>query len=112
MVTGTCPGGAGPAYAELHCHSNFSFLDGVSHPEDLVAEAVRLGLTALALTDHGGLYGVVRFGEAARAVGLATIFGAELSLDPSGARTGVPDPGGSHLVVLARDPAGYARLSR
>jgi error-prone DNA polymerase len=112
MVAGTYPGGAGPAYAELHCHSNFSFLDGVSHPEDLVAEAVRLGLTALALTDHGGLYGVVRFGEAARAVGLATIFGAELSLDPSGARTGVPDPEGSHLVVLARDPVGYARLSR
>ncbi len=112
MVAGTGPAGDGPAYAELHCHSNFSFLDGVSHPEDLVAEAARLGLAALALTDHGGLYGVVRFAEAARAVGLATVFGAELSLDPSGARTGVPDPEGSHLVVLARDPAGYARLSR
>ena len=52
-------------YAELHCHSNFSFLDGASHPEELVEEAVRLGLHALALTDHDGFYGVVRFAEAA-----------------------------------------------
>jgi error-prone DNA polymerase len=103
------------AYAELHTHSNFSFLDGASHPEELAAEAVRLGLSALALTDHNGLYGVVRFAEAARAFGLPTIFGAELTI--SGAhiphpRTGVPDPDGTHLVVLARDPEGYARLSQ
>jgi error-prone DNA polymerase len=52
-------------YAELHAHSNFSFLDGASHPEELVAEASRLGLSALALTDHDGLYGAVRFAEAA-----------------------------------------------
>src|SRR5215218_5520528 len=48
-------------HAELHCHSNFSFLDGASHPEELVEEAVRLGLCGLALTDHDGFYGVVRF---------------------------------------------------
>ena len=53
-------------YAELHCHSHFSFLDGASSPDELVAEGVRLGLTALALTDHDGFYGVVRFAEAAR----------------------------------------------
>ena len=53
-------------YAELHCHSNFSFLDGVSHPEQLAEEAARLELEALAVTDHDGLYGVVRFAEAAR----------------------------------------------
>ncbi len=103
------------AYAELHAHSNFSFLDGASHPEELAAEAVRLGLSALALTDHNGLYGVVRFAEAARALGLPTIFGAELTIsgaDISHPRTGVPDPDGTHLVVLARDPEGYARLSR
>ena len=99
-------------YAELHCHSNFSFLDGASHPEALVAEAVRHGLGALALTDHDGLYGVVRFHEAAAAAGLATVFGAELTLAPAGPRTGEPDPTGQHLVVLARDPDGYARLSR
>jgi error-prone DNA polymerase len=102
-------------YAELHAHSNFSFLDGASHPEELAAEAVRLGLAALALTDHNGLYGVVRFAEAARAFGLPTVFGAELTITGAGVshpRTGMPDPDGTHLVVLARDPEGYARLSR
>ncbi|MFI5957179.1 error-prone DNA polymerase [Cryptosporangium sp. NPDC051539] len=97
-------------YAELHCHSNFSFLDGASHPEELVEEAVRLGLTGLALTDHDGMYGVVRFAEAAAAHGLATVFGAELSLGLGGPQNGVPDPEGDHLLVLARDPAGYHRL--
>src|SRR5699024_5067159 len=52
------------AYAELHAHSAFSFLDGVSQPEELVAEAARLGLSAISITDHDGLYGVVRFAEA------------------------------------------------
>ncbi|MST33759.1 PHP domain-containing protein, partial [Acidimicrobiaceae bacterium USS-CC1] len=108
------PVGAVP-YAELHCHSNFSFLDGASHPEELVEEATRLGLEALALTDHDGLYGVVRFAEAAREVGMPTIFGAEVTLDlpaapPGGA--GVADPAGTHVVVLARDPVGYTRLAR
>ncbi len=74
------------AYAELHAHSNFSFLDGASHPEELAAEAVRLGLSGLALTDHNGLYGVVRFAEAARAFGLPTVFGAELTI--TGCRPG------------------------
>ncbi len=102
-------------YAELHCHSNFSFLDGASHPEELVSEADRLGLEALALTDHDGLYGVVRFAETARALGLPSVFGAELTLVDGGrspGRTGAPDPLGAHLVVLARDPEGYGRLSR
>ena len=70
------PAGPTVSYAELHCHSNFSFLDGASHPEELVQEAVRLGLSALALTDHDGFYGAVRFAEAARAHGLPTVFGA------------------------------------
>jgi error-prone DNA polymerase len=107
------------AYAELHCHSNASFLDGGSHPEELAEEAARLGLEALALTDHDGMYGVVRFAEAARALGMPTVFGAELTLDRPATggprppqRTGTPDPPGDHLVVLARDPAGYARLCR
>ena len=99
-------------YAELHCHSNFSFLDGASHPEELVEEAVRLGLEALALTDHNGFYGVVRFAEAARAWDLRTLYGAELTLDGPKAEPGAADPGGRHLVVLARDPQGYAALSR
>ena len=94
-------------YAELHAHSDFSFLDGSSDPEELVVEASRLRLDALALTDHHGLYGVVRFAEAARAMGVPTVFGAELTLAPAGPRTGEPDPSGPHLVVLARDPEGY-----
>src|SRR5215468_4534613 len=97
-------------YAELHCHSNFSFLDGASHPEELVEEAARLGLSALACTDHNGLYGVVRFAEAARALDLPTVFGCEFALH--GGRypqRPVPDPPGEHLLVLAQGPAGYAR---
>ncbi|HVE63605.1 MAG TPA: error-prone DNA polymerase, partial [Mycobacteriales bacterium] len=100
------------SYAELHCHSTFSFLDGASSPESLVEEAARLGLTALAITDHDGFYGVVRFAEAAAAVGLKTVYGAELSIGLTTPRAGVPDPEGHHLVVLARGLEGYARLSR
>ena len=100
------------SYAELHCHSNFSFLDGGSHPEELAEEAARLGLEALAITDHDGMYGVVRFAEAARAVGVPTVFGAEISLGLTRPQNGVADPEGTHLVVLARDPVGYTRLCR
>jgi error-prone DNA polymerase len=108
-------------YAELHCHSTFSFLDGASHPEELAEEAARLGLEALALTDHDGFYGVVRFAEAARAVGLPTVFGAEVTLGAEGPGKGparrhvapvpVPDPHGHHLLLLADGPTGYARLA-
>ncbi|MBC7290021.1 MAG: error-prone DNA polymerase [Actinotalea sp.] len=103
-------------YAELHAHSAFSFLDGASQPEELAAEAARLGLSAMAVTDHDGLYGVVRFAQAARAVGVPTVFGAELHLpDPGGVLdppTGSPDPRATHLLVLARGPDGYRALSR
>ena len=101
----------GYPYAELHCHSAFSFLDGVSTPEALVEEAARLELDALAITDHHGFYGVVRFARAARSVGLPSVFGAEVTLGSAGARQGPADPDGRHLVILARDPTGYAALS-
>ena len=104
------PGSSVP-YAELHAHSAYSFLDGASTPEELVEEAARLDLRAIALTDHDGLYGVVRFAEAAKELDVATVFGAELSLG-GGDRTEVPDPQGPHLLVLARGPEGYRRLSR
>ena len=94
----TRPGAAVP-YAELHAHSAYSFLDGASTPEELVEEAARLDLRAIALTDHDGLYGVVRFAEAARELDMATVFGAELSLG-GGSRTDVADPPGPHLLVL------------
>ena len=98
-------------YAELHAHSAYSFLDGASTPEELVEEAARLNLRAIALTDHDGLYGVVRFAEAAKELDVQTVFGAELSLG-NVARTEMPDPPGPHLLVLARGPEGYRRLSR
>ena len=99
-------------YAELHTHSNFSFLDGASHPEELVEEAARLGLEAIALTDHDGMYGVVRFAEAAAELGVATVYGAELSLGLPAPQNGEPDPAGEHLLVLAHDPEGYRAISR
>jgi error-prone DNA polymerase len=98
-----------PAWAELHCHSSYSFLDGASSPAELAAEAARLGLAALAVTDHDGMYGVPQFAQAAaRFPGLRTAFGAELTLGPG--KRGAPDPQGRHLLVLARGPAGYGRL--
>ena len=98
-------------YAELHAHSAYSFLDGASTPEELAEEAARLDLRAIALTDHDGLYGVVRFAEAAKELDVSTVFGAELSLG-NVPRTEDPDPPGPHLLVLARGPEGYRRLSR
>ena len=87
-------------YAELHCRSQFSFLHGASSPERLVEVAHELGLSALALTDRNGLYGVVRFAQAAREVGMRTVFGAEVSC------------AGSDLVVIADGPSGYVALSQ
>jgi DNA polymerase III alpha subunit len=75
-------------YAELHAHTNFSFLDGASPPDELVARAVELGLTGLAVTDHNGLYGAVRFDDAAREAGLHPVIGTEIELLDSA----VPDP--------------------
>lgn len=116
----TRPADAVP-YAELHAHSWYSFLDGASSPEDLLAEAERLGLSALAITDHDGFYGASRFAEVAEMMGagVQTVYGAELSLgiaeNPPRARSrvraGAPDPEGDHLLVLARGTEGYHRLS-
>ena len=92
--------------------SHYSFLDGASSPEDLVIEAVRRRLSGIALTDHDGLYGVVRMAEAADGLGgITTVFGAELSLGLTAPQNGVPDPEGSHLLVLANGTEGYRRLA-
>jgi error-prone DNA polymerase len=98
-------------YAELHAHSSFSFLDGASSPEELAEEAERLGLHALAITDHDGFYGIVRFAEAAETLNVKTVFGAELSLELPAPQNGEPDPAGAHLLVLARGEEGYHRLA-
>jgi len=92
------------AYAELHCHSAFSFLDGASLPEDLVATAHELGYQALALTDHNGLYGSMTFAQAAKPLGLQAITGAEVTL--------LDEIEGAHLTLLAETPQGYANLCR
>ncbi|GAB3662073.1 error-prone DNA polymerase [Glycomyces tarimensis] len=99
-------------YAELHCHSHFSFADGADSPAALADEAARLGLSGLAVTDHDGLYGVSELATAAGGLGLPTVFGAELNLGMAKPRRGQADPAGEHLVVLARNPVGYRRLSR
>jgi error-prone DNA polymerase len=93
-------GGRSVPYAELHCHSNFSFLDGASHPAELAVRAAELGLEALALTDTGGVYGAVRFLEACRKAGVRPVVGACLEVD------------GRELVILARHRDGYANLTR
>ncbi|MCI0583016.1 MAG: PHP domain-containing protein, partial [Chloroflexi bacterium] len=92
-----------PPFAELHCHSNFSFLDGASPVEDLVERAVELGLTGLAITDHQGLYGVVRFAAAAEEAGLRPVIGVEIELLDAAS----PDPHG--VVVPGRRPARRGR---
>jgi error-prone DNA polymerase len=111
------PASQAPAWAELHCHSSYSFLDGASSPAELVQEAAERGLSALAITDHDGMYGVPQFAQAAARLrdsgtGLGTVFGAELNLGLARgtSRAGPPDPAGRHLLVLARDPEGYRRL--
>ncbi|HUG32544.1 MAG TPA: error-prone DNA polymerase [Acidimicrobiia bacterium] len=101
-------------YAELHCHTNFSFLDGASHPEDLVNRAMDLGYEALAVTDHDGFYGTSRLWQAARSTGLPVIYGVEIALEP--------DPGGMADPVAraeewdrirhARSKGGQGRLRR
>ncbi|MGH3859882.1 error-prone DNA polymerase [Actinokineospora sp.] len=111
-VTDQADGDSRVPYAELHCHSNFSFLDGASHPEELVEAASLLGLDAIALTDHDGMYGVVRFAEAAKELGMRTVFGTELSLGLTGPQNGVADPEGEHLLLLADKQAGYHSLCR
>ena len=88
-------------YAELHCHSAYSFLDGASQPEELAARAARLGYEALALTDHDGVYGSLEFAHAAKALGVRPITGAEVTL-----------AGGAHLTLLVETPKGYANLCR
>ena len=88
-------------YVELHCHSNFSFLEGASHIEELVLRARELGYETLALTDHDGLHGAMEFAQCARAWSLRPITGAELTLT-----------NGHHLTLLCETQRGYANLCR
>ena len=97
-----------PGYAELHCLSNFSFLRGASHPEQLIERAIALGYSALALTDECSLAGVVRAHHAAKAHGdFHLVIGSEMRLHLP--QSGEPH---AHLVLLAQTMRGYANLSR
>ncbi|MBS0326148.1 MAG: PHP domain-containing protein, partial [Proteobacteria bacterium] len=89
-----------PAYAELHCRSNYSFLRGASHPDELVERAAAQGYAALALTDECSLAGVVRAHLAAKEAGLPLIVGSECTLTD-----------GTRLVLLAHDRASYGDLA-
>jgi error-prone DNA polymerase len=105
-------------YAELHCRSNFSFLTGASHPEELAARGAELGLAAMALTDRDGVYGAVRFAKAAKPTTLGAITGVELTLDapelrPKRRRDLTPEESARQprIVLLAEDARGYANLA-
>ena len=89
------------AYTELHLHTSFSFLDGASQPEELIGRAVDLGMDALAVTDHNGLYGAMEFAQLANDAGVRPITGAEVTLLD-----------GSHITLLAETKTGYANLCR
>jgi hypothetical protein len=89
-----------PRYAELHCYTNFSFLHGASHPDELAQRAAELGYAALAITDRHSLAGVVRAHVAAKDVGLKLLIGAE-----------VTPTDGPPLVLLATDRPAYGRLA-
>src|SRR5215831_9625960 len=117
---------AGPSpYAELRAASAFSFLDGASLPEDLVEEAARLGIPAVALVDTNGVYGAPRFYKAAKAAGLKALVGAEVTLaEIENRKTEIervgkkPIPGsrfpipGPRLTLLVENRAGYKNLCR
>ena len=121
------------SYFPLWCRSNFSFLEGASHPEELVAEAHARGLPGLALTDRDGLYGMVRAHLRARALGLRLIVGADVSVAIEGRTEGEArreerkrerTKGGTtprerrrrrlgdRLLLLARNETGYRNLSK
>jgi len=87
-------------FVELHCHSNFSFLDGGSHPFELAARAAELEMPALAITDRGGVYGVVKFLQACRKLGVKPIIGTALEVE------------GEEVVMIARNLQGYSNLCR
>src|SRR5213082_859797 len=119
-ATGPAPNGLSSgsmtsAYAELHCHSNYSFLEGASHPDELVARARDLEMPALAITDRNGFYGAVKFFGAAQRAGIQPIIGTELTIDdgtrPPKDRVDY-DRWGDRLLLLVEDKLGYTSLCR
>lgn len=95
-------------YVELHCHSAYSFLDGVSLPDELLHSAAELGYAALALTDHNSVSGSMELAQAARDAGVRAIHGAEVDLAPDSAG----EAHTRHLTLLVRDARGWRNLCR
>ena len=98
-------------FVHLHVHSEYSLLDGYSRVKDLVKYAAKLGMSSLALTDHGNMYGAIEFYEAARDAGVKPILGIETYVAPGKmtAKTG-QDRDYRHLILLAMDETGYRNL--
>ncbi len=101
-------------FVHLHAHSMYSLLDAMGDPADLVARAKELGYDAIALTDHGGLYGAVEFFEAAKKAGIKAIIGVEAYLAPNKLTDKRPriDDQIAHLTLLAETNEGYQNLLR
>ncbi len=104
-----------PDFVHLHCHTEYSLLDGAIRIKDLCAKAKDFGLGAVAITDHGNLYGAIHFYKAAKDFGLKPIIGCEVyvatgSRHDRDARS--PSQAGYHLVLLAKDIVGYRNLIR
>jgi error-prone DNA polymerase len=100
-------------YAELHCHSAYSFLDGVSLPQELMQRAGELGYQSLALTDHNSVSGSMEFAQAAADHGVRAIHGAEIDLEASPGDGASADAAArSHITLLVRDERGWRNLCR
>ena len=102
------------AFVHLHCHSQFSLLDGTATVTALAKRAAKLGMPALALTDTANMYGAVAFYKACKAEGIRPIIGAELHVQPEGldhvdARH---EEGGYHLLAPVENDQGYQNLCR
>ena len=102
-----------PEFVHLHVHSQYSFLDGAIRVKDLVKRAKEQGSTAVALTDHGNMFGAISFYKACKEAGLKALIGCELNVVASEQKDARKDPGsghGRHLLVLARNEVGYRNL--
>jgi len=99
------------AFVHLHVHTEYSLLDGMCRIPQLIARAKQLGMTSIAITDHGNMYGVIDFYTAARAAGLKPIIGCELYVSPttrSSRDASSRNP--FHLTLLAKNMEGYHNL--
>jgi DNA polymerase-3 subunit alpha len=101
-------------FVHLHNHSEFSLLDGLSKIEIMVNRAKELGMTALAITDHGNLYGTINFFKACKAAGIKPIIGCEIYVSKRtrhDKEAGV-DADSNHLILLAKNETGYKNLMK